>query len=372
MQVMAPEAAVGHVPAVPNHPDVGIEIVPAKPLLLHRPPLQRTDANSPVLRRDGRTLAFVSHYLPRGHTLRHAEESSLWPDGSFEPVRLLDDATPEVGKWIESVWRAPDGRLFGWYHAEELPCPTRLFVPHIGALASDDEGRSWRFLGELMRAPPDSFDCTYRNGFLAGGYGDFCVVPDRGAQWFYLHYSSYVRDERKQGVSVLRYPVTARERPVGLEFWRDGAWHVKEGTNDATPIFGVARGWQHRDPAAYWGPAIHYNRDLDLHVMLLNWTENGNADIVQRGVFVSFNADLGNPAGWSPPRRIVEGGSWYPQAIGLGANDGDTLAGTEARFFLSGFSAWTIRFRRGASDMLAAPVPISRETFAELFGFAPW
>ncbi len=106
--------------------------------------------------------------------------------------------------------------------------------------------------------------------------------------------------------------------------------------------------------------------------MLLNWTENGNADIVQRGVFVSFNADLGNPAGWSPPRRIVEGGSWYPQAIGLGANDGDTLAGTEARFFLSGFSAWTIRFRRGASDMLAAPVPISRETFAELFGFAPW
>ena len=34
--------------------------------------------------------------------------------------------------------------------------------------------------------------------------------------------------------------------------------------------------------------------------------------------------------------------------VGLGPEDGDAMAGSEARFFLSGFSAWTIRFGGGA------------------------
>lgn len=354
--------------------DVGVQITPAEPLLLHPRQLRRTDSNSPLLRRDGRTLCFVSHHLPRGHALRSAEDGPLWPRGRFEPVRLVDDATPEVGKWIQSVWRAPDDVLFGWYHAEEMvPCPAKpLFLPHIGALRSDDEGRSWRFIGSLLRAPYGDADCTYQNGFLTGGYGDFCVVADRSADWFYLHYSSYVRDERAQGVSVLRYSVSTRDRPEALESWRDGRWQPIEAGRDGTPIFGVARGWRHRDPSAYWGPAIHYNRHLDAFVMLLNWTDSGQSDIVQRGVFVSFNDDPANPAGWSAPRQIVESGSWYPQAIGTGPDEGDTLAGAEARFFMSGYSAWSIRFERGAKRPENAPLVVARETFAELFGVAPW
>ena len=105
--------------------------------------------------------------------------------------------------------------------------------------------------------------------------------------------------------------------------------------------------------------------------MLLNRTENGNADIVQRGVFVSFNGDLADPMGWSAPQRIVDGGSWYPQAIGLGPDDGDTLAGAEARFFMSGFSAWSIRFHRGGGTP-PQPLVVTRDTFTERFGFAPW
>ena len=178
-------------------------------------------------------------------------------------------------------------------------------------------------LGDLLRRPLAEADCSFANGFLAGGYGDFCVVPDRAGQWFTLHHSCYLPDESRQGVSVARYPVAARERPAGLEFWRDGKWQ----SDEATPLFAVTRGWRHRDPAAYWGPAVHYNRALDLFVMLLNRTQDGNADIVQRGVYVTFNADPGDPAGWSPPLQIVEDGSWYPQAIGTGADEGDTVAG---------------------------------------------
>jgi hypothetical protein len=352
--------------------EIGVELVPAEPLVLHPASLRRTDSNSPLLRREGRTLCFVSHYLPRGHTLRSAEQGSLWPRGRFEPVHLLDDAAPEVGKWIQSVWRAHDDTLFGWYHAEELVVSgvKPMFLPNIGALVSNDEGENWRFLGTLLRAPFAEADRTWQNGFLAGGgYGDFCVVADRSGTWFYVHYSCYVLDERSQGVSVLRYPVADRLPPRGLQWWRDGRWQPVTAGEEATPIFGVRRGWRHRDPAAYWGPAVHYNRELGLFVMLLNWTENGSADIVQRGVFVSFNDDLADPAGWSAPRQIVEHGSWYPQAIGIGADEGDALAGAGARFFMSGYSAWSVRFHRGPPR---AALAVTREDFARLFGAAPW
>jgi hypothetical protein len=342
-----------------------VDFAPAEPMLLHRAPLRRTDSNSPLRRHAGRTLTFVSHYLPRGHTLR-CETAGDWPNGQYEDVRLLDDPTPDVGKWIQSVWQDPDGRLFGWYHGEVFFEDSRLFVPHIGALVSADQGRSWMLLGELMRASPAGVDMTYQNGFLAGGYGDFCVVPDGAGEWFYLHYSCYGPDEARQGVSVARYPIAARDRPPELELWCDGAWRR---VADATPIFPAKRGWRHRDPDAFWGPAIHYNHALGCFVMLLNWTMGGKADMVQRGVFISFNKDLADPTGWSEPLQIVKHGSWYPQAIGLGPEEGDTLAGAEARFFMSGFSAWTMRFRKGPP---AAALEVSREKFAEIFGVGPW
>ncbi len=356
-----------------EHSDVGVEFRAAPPLLLHPPEIRRTDSNSPLLRRGGNSLCFVSHYLPRGHTLRALEGDGMWPSRRYEPVRILADPEPGVGKWIESVWRSPDGSLYAWYQGEELaPCEARIFLPHIAALRSDDEGRSWRLLGPILRLGLEASDCSYRNGFFAGGYGDFCVVADAKAEWFYLHYSSYIADEALQGIAVLRYPVAARDRPAAIEMWRDGRWQPRESVTDGTPILPVARGLRHPDPAAHWGPAVHFNSGIGLHVMLLNWTEGGAGDLVQRGVSVCFNADLADPAGWSPPRRIVEHGSWYPQAIGTGPDDGDTSAGAEARFFMSGYSAWTICFRRGAGTGIFRPLTVTRQNFTELFGAAPW
>ncbi|MGE3650215.1 MAG: hypothetical protein AB7G10_17900, partial [Reyranellaceae bacterium] len=157
------------------------ELAPAAPLALQAPPLDRVDCNTSVHVHAGRTYAFVSFHVPIGHAYRRigpagssTGDVGIAALGAPQAVRLLNDPDPTVGKWIESTWRAPDGRLYGWYHAEErIESKTAPFVPHIGALRSDDDGLSWRVLGEVLRAPTGQVNPQSGNGFMAGCYGEF-------------------------------------------------------------------------------------------------------------------------------------------------------------------------------------------------------
>ena len=351
-------------------PAFQFELREAAPILMHGGELPRTDANSPVHSYAGRVFAFMSHYTPLGHTYRRIGSSIGQLTGPLERVRLLDDPDPTAGKWIESTWRAPSGRLYGWYHAEEVvACARRLFIPHIGALVSDSDGASWRFLGEILRAPASLMDCDYQNGFLAGGYGDCSVMADRTQTYLYVFFSSYVSAESAQGVGMARYKIDDCDRPGGrIELWRNGAWQLNADALP-TPVHPVARGWKNSDPDAFWGPAVHFNRSIDAYVMLLNRTKNGRSNIVQEGIYVSFNRRLDDPAGWTPPVCMVKGGVWYPEVVGVGHDEGDTLAGASARFFMSGFSAWTVRFSRAeAGAPESQPIFMSLGEWTRLFG----
>ncbi|MGE0719148.1 MAG: hypothetical protein AB7P02_27135, partial [Alphaproteobacteria bacterium] len=201
-------------------PGVAVRMRPASPIRLHAPPAYRADCNCPILVEPGGTTVFFAHFVPIGHSYRRSGPS-LDELGPAAPIRILDDPDPGLGKWIESVWRAPDGALFGWYHAEAVaPCPDRLMTCHVGALVSTDDGRSWRMLGHVLRAAPHAIDCSFRNGGMAGGYGDFTVVVDEGSAHFYLHFTSYDPLEGHQGIVVARYPVAARDRPAeAVEMW---------------------------------------------------------------------------------------------------------------------------------------------------------
>jgi hypothetical protein len=349
---------------------------PAAPLTLHGSEIWRTDGNSPVLLDGSGATAFFSHYEPRGHTFRRRGSLDLRFDAPSQPVRIVDDPAPEVGKWIEAVWRGPDGRLHGWYHAEELAaCPRRLFLPHIGALVSEDDGLTWRCTGELLRAPAAQTDCSYLNGFFAGGYGDLSVLPDRAGRHLYMGFTSYVADESAQGVVLARQAIGTRGDPGALELWCDGAWRTPQG-RPPTPLWRPVRGWRHADPDSFWGPALHFNRALNCYVMLLNRTAGGHGDLVQEGIYLSFNAKLDDPTGWTRPLQLVRGGAWYPQVIGLEPGDGDMHAGRRARFFMAGFSAWEIEFGEPSevkeAQHLLAP---TASDFAKYFGVGrkcPW
>ena len=138
----------------------------------------------------------------------------------------------------------------------------------------------------------------------------------------------------------------------------------------------MSRGWRHADPDGFWGPAVHYNWALDAYVMLLNRTSGGEADLVQEGIYASINRTLDDPTAWSPPLRIVRGGGWYPEVVGLEEGCGDTEAGAIARFFMAGFSAWTIEFSPPAPfGVPAQPLWPTRTDFARDFGRerrCPW
>lgn len=350
-----------------------VTLTGAPPTTLHDRFLWRTDGNSPVRLEEGVVTAFFSGYEPHGHTYRRVGHAALRFDAPPLPVMILDDPDPPAGKWIEATWQEPGGALVGWCHVEEPAPGGRLMLPRIDWLTSEDGGLVWQWRGTLRRQPRALADAGWKNGFFAGGLGDLCVVPGRDGRWLYLFFSSYHPREEAQGVSVLRL---AASFPDGAaEAWTSVGWSA-DPEHLPRPLWPVRRGFRHPDPDSFWGPAVHYNRPLGAWVMLLNRTANGRADFRQEGIYASLNRDIGDPSGWSTPLRIVSGGAWYPQVIGLDEGCGDTEVDANGRFFMAGFSAWHIRFEAGRADATCArPLACSPQDFARLFGVdrrCPW
>ena len=93
----------------------------------------------------------------------------------------------------------------------------------------------------------------------------------------------------------------------------------------------------------FWGPSIHWNTAIGQYVMLLN--RAGDDAFTQEGIYVSFSTRLDSPSSWTPPQKLLDGGAWYPQVIGLESGVGtDKVAGATARFFMGGQSDALIEF----------------------------
>ena len=349
---------------------------PAPFVRLHDDTVEWADCNSPFLRSGNNSLVFVSSFQPKGHAYRRKGSQGYRNLGPMEAVELLNDPRTEDGKWIESVWNAGNNRLYGWYHTEtRIPGNESLVTPSIGAMVSENEGLSWRLLGPVFDFSSPENDEEFSNGFVAGGTGDFCAVVNPRDQYVYLYASTYGPEEDRQGIIAARYPLASLDQPHdALEVWVGSDGWCRKAPNDGllpVPFWQPERSWRYSDPIAFWGPAIHFNRLLGVYVMLINQTARGNRDWRQEGIFVSFNSRIEDPDGWSTPYRIVEGGLWYPQVVGAGPNDGDTVAGGVARFFLAGFSAWEIVFSTTAtSGIWAEPVAIDRQTITDAMAAA--
>lgn len=300
-----------------------------------------TDCNSPAFWDDGRLVLFNS----AGHPKRSAGKS-LTELGPPEPVKYNN--TVNGGRWIESVWREEDGTLYGWYHFEPAGlCPgTTLTAPRIGAVRSTDAGVNWTDLGIVLESRSGTLKCDAKNGYFAGGNGDFCVMLDEKRRYAYFLFGNYAGDVSEQGVTYARMAWKDRDAPVGKVWkWHRGGWKEPGLGGNLTPIFPTSIAWEREDCDSFWGPSVHWNTYLQCWVMLLNRAKG--AGWVQEGIYVSFSKDLSRPRSWSPPTKIHDGGRWYPQVIGDVEMKGtDKLAGQTARFFMGGISEHEIVFLR--------------------------
>lgn len=267
-----------------------------------------------------------------------------------------------------AVRSPPPSRPAASSSAESRRCcgrPDRV-LPRIGAARSTDGGATWEDLGIILEAPPGWEACGTSNQYFVGGVGDVSVVLDRDARDLYFFFSQYSRYPEAQGIAVARMLWADRDAPAGrLTVWKEGVWESPaagrarpddEGSEvtwsygPGTPLVRATRPWHDADPVtdAFWGASVHWNRFLDQYVMFVNRTKDERFG--QEGIYVAFAPALDNPSLWSAPQRILAGGSWYPQIIGLEIGDGtDKQAGERARFFMAGVSNYYIEFHRAGT-----------------------
>jgi hypothetical protein len=306
------------------------------------------DCNSPAHWKDGKMVVFNSMGLPV-----RSEGSDQFHLGHARAVFF--DHYQLRTRWIESTWIDDDGTLYAWYHHEPgNVCGGKLTAPKIGALRSKDNGGSFQDLGVVLEAPTEP-DCSAKNGYFAGGNGDFSVILDHHRKYFYFFFGAYAGDVSLQGVGVARMAFEDRDAPVG-RVWKyyNGDWREAGLGGRLTPTYPAMTNWMREDADAFWGPSIHWNTYLEKYVILLNRT-CCTPGWPQEGIYVSFNEKLEDPAGWSAPKKIMAGGQkgfagtwWYPQVMGLdaAAQETDKTAGKVARFYLAGRSEQEIVFSK--------------------------
>lgn len=301
------------------------------------------DSNSPAYWRDGDLHVFNSLNHPY-HSV--GEDLASLKD----PVGVLFTGGVRGPRWMESIIPDEDGTLWGYYHHEPrgLCGGVMKTAPEIGAARSNDGGYTWADLGIILKAPESALECRSDNSYFVGGEGDFSAVLDRERQFVYFFFSSYSADTLTQGIGLARLAWSDRAAPAGRAHkWLSRSWTSPGVEGRITPLFGTRVSWHRADADALWGPSVHWNAYLDRYVMLMSRAVDATSQWTTEGIYISYAERLDDSLAWSDPRKLHEGGAWYPQVVGLRAGAGtDSQAGRVARFFMGGVSNYTIEFER--------------------------
>jgi hypothetical protein len=326
------------VPAMAQHAD--LRKVPERSLPT------RIDGNSPAFWRDGKLTLFTSIGVPE--RISHAPNQF----GPWTSEIVEGDIQDHYPVWVESAWMDADGILFAWYHHEPIGLcgdDSRLTAPEIGAAVSFDGGKTLQDLGIVLKSGED-LNCEARNGYFAGGHGDFTVVPDRDQRYFYFIFSNYSGAINEQGIAVARMAYEDRFGPVGAVWkYRDGGWNEQGIGGHVTAIYPANKSWEYEDANAFWGPSVHWNTYLQKYVVLMN-RACCQVGWLQEGIYISYLSDLSDPSTWGQPSKLLDAenigfrAGFYPQVMGLEDGETDSIAGFYARLYIQGISRWEIIF----------------------------
>lgn len=304
------------------------------------------DSSNALVWQENRLIVFSSHERP----FRSVGRSLFELERPAEPVRIDSDSRrPPGGVWIESV-HAHEGRLYAWYHHEPKNLPgvrPGLTAPRIGQMVSRDNGATWHDQGILAEAPASRLRLDTSNSYFCGGFGDFSVVPDLEHRFLYFLISQYDTDPAFQGIAVARLAFDDLDFPERrLSFWKDDAWQPGSRSGPGTPIYKTTQDWHSRRANAFWGPSVHWNRELQLYILVMNHAISDGWE--QDGIYLSYTPRIDRPGNWSLPRKLIASKDWYPQIIGVQTRheETDREAGEVARLYVKGRSRWQLEFSR--------------------------
>ncbi|MHC4200508.1 MAG: hypothetical protein ACYSU0_10995 [Planctomycetota bacterium] len=230
---------------------------------------------------------------------------------------------------ISGVYRHGDGKLYGFYHAEDqedMP-PIGGGVPgffcSIGMAVSEDDGRSWRKLGQaITSAKPKSW--TAFPNQPDRGAGEVCVVVSRDGKHLLAYYTEHSRMESR-GVQICLARADISKGPPLPGAWRK----YRHGRFDQpgiggldTPVLSAA----HMDNADAAFPHVSYSEYLGRFVMVFNinvwkeYVEKGRT-LERSGIYVAYSA---TGVQWSKPDVLVrdyavsqpgKSVSWHPTIV---------------------------------------------------------
>jgi len=232
---------------------------------------------------------------------------------------------------VSSVYRHPDGKLYGFYHAEDqegMP-PIGGGVPgffcSVGLCVSGDEGRSWRKLGQVITSAKPKNWTAFANQADRGA-GEITVVAGRDGKHLLAYYTEHSRmANRGVQICLARADISDARTPPG-----PGRWHkYRKGRFGPPGIGGLdtpvvsAAGLDDADAAF---PHVSYSPHLGRYVMVYNinvWKEyvTPGRTPAKSGIHVAYSAD---GIRWSAPHRLVrdyavsrpgKSVSWHPTIV---------------------------------------------------------
>ena len=203
---------------------------------------------------------------------------------------------------IGGVYRHSDGRLYGFYHAEDWdpsipPNPSGYpgWYGSVGEAVSDDDGASWQKLGPAVTgSKPKDFSAF--PGQSSRGIATPSAVADPSGTYLYVYYGNSITGQPAMARADLRDgpPVPGRFRKYHAgEFTEPGLGGTEDTVLNAGPS------------AAAIQPHVVYSQHLRRYVMVVhleNLTELVNkTSPAQSGIYLSFSVD---GIAWSEPQQL--------------------------------------------------------------------
>jgi hypothetical protein len=212
---------------------------------------------------------------------------------------------------IAGVYRHADGRLYGFYHAEDQEDMPKFphsgiigFYASIGLAVSGDNGITWEKAGQVITSQKPK-GWVYYEGQVESGTGEPCSTVSKDGEYLYIYYTEHSRVGGR-GVQICMARAYLADGPPLPGTWYkyyNGSFSEPGLGGKDTPVLSM----KHRDEAEAVFPHVVYSEYLGLYIMILNinfWKEfYYETGLKNSGIYITTSYD---GIHWKAPVMLIK------------------------------------------------------------------